>query len=157
MNASGTRRFATPLLAASLFAACAGSLGTEPDLDALTITVATTGGIAGMDWEVRLEAAAGRIFVVHCGNHCPWPDPTSRPVPRADVRQIAAVFVAAGVTERAETDYGLCEGCADQFHHVIEYRDADGAHRVEGDGPNFPAELEAVVNRLIWDFDPGQG
>lgn len=156
----------------TLVAACGGSPGSPshdsgipsgesqgagtPLADEITIVASTSGGLAGMDWQVTLDGAAGVIRVDHCGNACPWDARTSRQLSEADIREIAAAFVAAGVREAPERDFGICTFCADQFHHIIEYEDATGSYRVEGDGDELPRDLALALNRLIWPDDPSR-
>lgn len=141
--------FLAPLAAAGL--SC-GNPPTEPPVAGeVGIVVHTTGGIAGMDWTVTLDGAAGEI---RCSTPCPWGDVTTRVVSPADVVELAGAFVAAGVRQRRDTDFGVCDGCADQFHHDMTYRDGTGIYHVEGDGPNLPEEISAAVARIIFPTSP---
>lgn len=154
----------------TLVAACGGSPGSPtpdsgvpsaesqdpgaPPAAEVTIVASTSGGLAGMDWQVTLDGAAGVIHLDHCGNACPWGARTSRQLSEAETQEITAAFVAAGVREAPERDFGICEFCDDQFHHVIEYEDTTGSYRVEGDGDELPRDLALALNRLIWPDDP---
>lgn len=158
-----------PAVMITLVAACGGSPASPthdsgipsdesqgtgtPLADEITIVASTSGGLAGMDWQVTLDGASGVIHLDHCGNACPWGARTSRQLSEADTQEIAAAFVAAGVREAPERDFGICEFCDDQFHHVIEYEDTTGSYRVEGDGAELPRDLAQALNRLIWPDD----
>lgn len=161
-----------PALMIALVAACGGSPGSPtpdsgvpsaesqragvPPADEVTIVATTSGGLAGMDWQVRLDGASGVIHLDHCGNACPWGGRTSRQLSEAETQEIAAAFVAAGVREAPERDFGICEFCDDQFHHVIEYEDSTGTYHVEGDGDELPRDLAQALNRLIWPDEPSR-
>lgn len=131
---------------------CAGALTSPPGADEVDIVVSTTGGIAGMDWQVTLDGSSGTIFLSECRRNCPVI--VERSVADATVEEIAAAFVEAGVREQPVLDFGVCAQCADQFHHVIEYSDRSGSYRVQGDGPNFPADLAEAVGRILWEPAP---
>lgn len=166
------RSLFSPVVMIILVAACGGSPGSPtqdsgipsgetqgtgtPLADEITIVASTSGGFAGMVWQVTLEGASGVIRLDHCGNACPWGTRTSRQLSEADIQEIAAAFVAAGVREAPERDFGICEFCDDQFHHVIEYEDATGSYRVEGDGDELPRDLAQALNRLIWPDEPSR-
>ena len=143
-----TRVLISLILPALPFAACSGST-TDPDADDVVIVVATTGGIAAMDWQVTLHGRVGTVSLDHCVR-CPWEsDRSSRSLTDGEIEAIADRFVQAGIRDQASIDYGICEGCADQWHHVIEYRDNTGTYRVQGDGPNLPASLEQALATFI--------
>lgn len=162
-----------PAVMITLVAACGGSPASPthdsgapagesqgagaPLAEEITIVASTSGGFAGMDWQVTLDGASGVIHLDHCGNACPWGARTSRQLSEADTQEIAAAFVAAGVREAPDRDFGICTFCADQFHHVIEYEDATGLYRLEGDDEELPRDLIQALNRLIWSDDPSRG
>jgi hypothetical protein len=143
-----TARVLIPVVLSALaFSACSGT--TDPDADEVVIVVATTGGIVAMDWQVTLHGRVGTVFLDRCAQ-CPWEsNSTSRDLTDDEIEAIADRFVQAGVREQASIDYGICEGCADQWHHVIEYRDHTGTYRIQGDGPNLPAPLEQALAMFI--------
>ena len=148
-----TRVLLSLILPAFPFAACTGST-TDPDADDIVIVVATTGGILAMDWQVTLDGSAATVFLDRCVQ-CPWEaDGSSRSLTDGEIETIAGRFVQAGVREQASLDYGICDGCADQWHHVIEYRDSTGTYRVRGDGPNFPVPLQQALAMFIMGKSP---
>ena len=127
-----------------------------PAHDQLTIVVETSGGIAGMDWQVTLDGSKREIRLDRCRG-CPWPTATSRTLSEDEVREIARAFVEAGVRQSPRQDFGVCEGCADQFFHLIDYVDQTGRYTIVGDGPSLPASLEKALNRVIWEEDIPSG
>ncbi|MGD8494939.1 MAG: hypothetical protein PVF05_02025 [Gemmatimonadales bacterium] len=149
--ATRTRLSLNLIAAAALTVSCGGTPTGPPRAEDVKIIVHTTGGISGMDWTVTLDGADGEA---RCSEPCPWAPQTRRVVSDADVESIAAAFVDAGVRRHRDTDFGLCTGCADQFHHEMVYRDGTGIYHVEGDGPNLPDELSAAVARIIFPTSP---
>lgn len=166
-------RLALASLPLFVVAACAGSPGSPANDDGpgpssetsgefgppwpaardVTIVAETSGGIAGMDWQVTLDGDAGEIRLDHCSG-CPWLDPEPRRLDDSEIRAIARAFVEAGIRKAPEQDFGTCEGCADQFFHEIVFTDATGTYRVVGDGPSLPRAFEDALNRMIWQEDP---
>lgn len=134
-----------------LLFACDDPVTEPPAADEVLIVARTTGGIAGMDWTVTLDGSAGEL---RCEGSCPWDGGNVRMLTDLQVEEIATAFVDAGVRTKRSTDYGVCGGCADQFHHVVDYRDGRGAYEVEGDGPNLPDRLKDALNRVIFPPPP---
>lgn len=150
-----TRVLISLILPALLVTACSGST-TDPVAEDIIIVVGTTGGILAMDWQVTLDGSAGTVLLDRCVQ-CPWEsDRSSRSLTDGEIEAIADRFIQAGIRDQANLDYGICEGCADQWHHVIEYRDDTGTYRVRGDGPNFPVPLQQALAMFIMGESPSE-
>lgn len=125
-----------------------------PAGEELLVVVSTTGGVAGFDWQITFDGDARSVRLDRCEPVCPWGSATTRTLTVEQVEEVARLFLDADVRSRPEHDFGLCEFCADQFHHVIEYRDETGEYRLEGDEPNLPLPLREALNLVIWAETP---
>jgi hypothetical protein len=128
---------------------CSGS-GTDPEASDIVIVVSTTGGLVPRDWQVTLLGFAETVYVNRCAPPCPLGSTGSASLSDDEIEDIGVLFVEAGVRENRDVDYGLCPGCADQTHHVIEYRDSTGLSRLQGDGPNLPPAIREALRLLVW-------
>ena len=113
----------------------------------VTITLATSGGIVGVDYEVRVEGDSGEVRAVRCTNGCEFSaGDLLLPVSDAQVTQLANALDAAGVLQGGDRDFGT--ECCDQFHYDLTYERGGLSARVQGTDAVLPEELAAAIRLL---------
>jgi hypothetical protein len=117
------------------------------DADEVTITLATSGGIVGVDYEIRVEGDSGEVRAVRCASGCEFSaGDLLLPVSDAQVMLLASALDAAGALQMGDRDFGT--ECCDQFHYDLTYERGDSSVRIQGTHARLPAELAAAVRLL---------
>jgi len=113
----------------------------------VTITLATTGGIVGVDYAIRVEGDSGKVRGVRCANGCEFSDgELLLPVSGAQVAMLAGALDRAGVLESGNRDFGT--ECCDIFHYDLTYERGDRTVRIQGTDTLFPEDLAAAIRLL---------
>jgi hypothetical protein len=113
----------------------------------VTITLATSGGIAGIDYAVRVEGDSGEVRGVRCANGCEFSaGDLLLPVSGAQVAMLAGALDRAGILASGDRDFGT--ECCDMFHHELTYERGDRTVRIQGTETLFPEDLAAAIRLL---------
>lgn len=137
------------LLAA--LAGCTSSSISGPETPSeVSLDVRVTGGIAGVDYRLRVDGA-DRVVRLDCTLGCP---PTAGPLApsvialsEAQWRDLIGDIVRAGLPTLGIRDYGST--CCDFFQVVIRYEDDRNLSRATGDAESLPTALAELAERLL--------
>jgi hypothetical protein len=131
-------------------AACTSSVSGPEPLGDVSLDVQVTGGIAGVDYRLRVNGT-DRLVRLECSVGCP---PVASPLPptvvalsEAQWSDLVRDLVTVGLPTIGIRDYGAA--CCDIFHLVIRYEDDRHLSRVSGDTETLPAGLAALAARLM--------
>lgn len=128
---------------------CTSSVSGPEFLGDVALDVHVTGGIAGIDYRLRVDGR-DRLVRLECGSNCsvagPLP-PTVIALSDAQWSDLVRDMVSAGLPTIGVRDYG--SSCCDFFHVVIRYEDDRHIARVSGDSETLPAGLAALAGRLM--------
>jgi hypothetical protein len=114
----------------------------------LTIELAVSGGLAGADYAVVVDGGASALRGVRCERLCDFEDgAVLRSLTRAELDDLSRAFVAAGILELGDRDFG--EQCCDQFHFQLAYSESRGAAAVRGSSEVLPGELNQAIRRIL--------
>ena len=136
------------LLAA--LAGCTSSTSGPEFLGDVALDVRVTGGIAGVDYRLRVDGR-DRLVRLECTSSCPpVASPLAPTVIALSVAQwndLVREIGTTGLPTIGVRDYGT--SCCDFFHLVIRYEDDRHLSRVSGDSETLPAGLAALAARLM--------
>ena len=159
MTPAGTRprggcgfRGAARLLTLSL-----GTLGlgcgagdVAPAPEELTVTLAVSGGFAGVNWAIRLDGAAGLLIGERCEGRlaCYWePGEALTTVSAERIADLAAEFSIRGFPELVDRDFGT--ECCDQFNYRLTFRSGVAATTVHGSDTTLPADVRELIDLVL--------
>lgn len=140
-------RFALVLAGATCAAACGNSLLVPIPAEDVTITLAVSGGFAGVSWSIVVDGAAREVRGGACGNFCDWsPGDVLAAISEQQVAALAQALDDAGVTGLEGRDYGT--GCCDFFHYDLSYRRGPRLYGFRGTDDRLPPALAQVVQQV---------
>jgi len=133
-------------LALTLFLVAGCGSPTGPDSgDTVEIMLAVSGGIAGIDWQLTVNGAEGRIVGDRCAGQpgCDW---TAGDIlatfDATDLIGLATEFTRRGFFD-GPADFGT--ECCDQFDYVLSYRDDDEDRTVTGSDARIPQNIRDLI------------
>ncbi|MDH3732216.1 MAG: hypothetical protein OEU54_01735 [Gemmatimonadota bacterium] len=143
-------RLLTMLGTVVLAGACA-TTPTDPAGEDLRMVLAVSGGIAGVDWQVTIDALTGRVTGDRCRTNlgCDWGEgEILASVTPAQVRSLADEFQGSGFFE-GETEYGT--ECCDQFDFRLSFGENDFDRTVTGSSGRLPSDILDLIT-LVQEF-----
>ncbi len=112
----------------------------------MEIALRVVGGIAAMDYSIRLDGGTGEVVGERCRHLCDFrTGEILAVVSDHQVTRLANDLEAAGVLERPFRDFG--SSCCDMIGYELEYR--RGARQSTIVGSDLPPDLHAAVGRLV--------
>ena len=140
-------RFVIPLVAAICSVGCGNSLFVPVPVEDVTITLAVSGGFAGMSWSIVVDGADREVRGGACGNFCDWsPGDVLMAISEEQVAALAQALDDAGVPGIEGHDYGT--GCCDFFHYDLGYQRGPRLHGFRGTEDRLPAALAEAVRQI---------
>lgn len=133
-----------------LFAAagCGSGLLLPVPAEEVTVTLAVSGGIAGVSYSIVVDGAAGEVRGGACDSFCDWePGDLLLPISAEQVRALSARLDESGVLDLDGEDLG--DTCCDIFHIELVYERGSRIARVEGTEDRFPPALASAVQTLM--------
>jgi hypothetical protein len=119
---------------------------TAPDAaDSIQITLAVSGGIAGVDWQYTLDGRQARILGDRCRDEvvCDWePGDVLATIDLAGLEALGQEFFSRGFFDSPES-YGT--ECCDQFDYRLTYVDSDDEWTVRGSDGTLPPNILSLV------------
>jgi len=132
---------------ALLVGACNGVTG-PPLASGMRVEVQVSGGIAGVDYAFEIVGRDRVVRGVRCTHLCDFEaGQLILPLSVIQVQALAADLDDTGLLEMDGTDFGT--QCCDDFHYVISFSSGVRSATIEGDGQRLPADLGALVNRMV--------
>lgn len=113
--------------------------------DSIQITLAVSGGIAGVDWQYTVDGRQARILGDRCRGEtvCDWePGDVLATVDLEGLAALGQEFFARGFFDSRES-YGT--ECCDQFDYRLTYVDSDDEWTVEGSDGTLPSHILSLV------------
>ena len=107
----------------------------------VTITLSVSGGIAGVQFGVVVDGAAGEARLSAVGG-----DEAVIPLSPEQVGNLALRLDEAGVIATGDRDFG--SSCCDSFGVVLTYERGARSARLQGSQNLWPAELSSVIQLL---------
>ena len=137
----------TIALVACLLAACSSDpVGPGPTSD-LQIRVRITGGIAGVDYTVRVDGASGTLVGESCVAGCSFmTGETLEVITDSRIREWAEQLVNGGIIQEDGRDYG--NECCDIFNATLDYIDGTLESSVQGTTTLMPQIFQNVVSEI---------
>lgn len=121
------------------------------------IVLAVSGGIAGVDWQVTIDGAGGRVVGDRCRDRiaCDWdPGDVLGSVTDAEVVGLADRFFEARFFS-GDADHGV--ECCDQFEYALTYEDEDEGRTVTGSDGTLPDRIRELVAEVRAFVESAQG
>ena len=145
-----TRSMWVSLLASAVMyiSACdiSGAFG-PVDTEEVTITLAVSGGIAGVSYAFRVDGRAATVVGVSCTSFCDFETgEVILPVSAAQVEHLARMLEEAEVLGLDGRDFGV--DCCDDFVYDLTYMNGQSSAHVVGAGARLPQELAGAVAQL---------
>jgi hypothetical protein len=145
LDMSGHRRFV--LAGALCMLACGNSLLVPIPAEDVTITLAVSGGFAGVSWSIVVDGADREVRGGACGNFCDWsPGDVLVAISEEQVAALAQALDDAGVPGLEGRDYGT--GCCDFFHYDLGYQRGTRLYGFRGTDDRLPPPLAEVVRQI---------
>ncbi|MEJ2204987.1 MAG: hypothetical protein P8170_12865, partial [Gemmatimonadota bacterium] len=135
-------------LAASVLAGCYSPVSLGPVVpDEVDITLSVSGGIAGVQYAIAVDGAAGEVRGLMCSSFCDFePGAVLVPISPAQVAALGRRLEDAGVMDMDGRDFG--QECCDDFHYELTYRRGERSATVRGGGARLPRNLASAVGLL---------
>lgn len=147
---SARRALATLLIAAGpalAVVACEG-ISDPPISSGIRVEVQVTGGFAGVDFSFEILGREGIVRGLTCANQCDFDaGQTLLPLSPLQIQALAEDLENTGILEMNGQDFGT--QCCDDFHYVVTYGAGFQTATVQGDGQRLPADLLAIVQRMV--------
>ncbi|MDX1648000.1 MAG: hypothetical protein R3304_12710 [Longimicrobiales bacterium] len=117
------------------------------DPDRVRITVAVSGGLAGVDYALAVDGAEDEAVGLSCASSCPFePGTVLLPLSSDQVAALAGALEEAGIEGWDGRDFGV--DCCDRFRYDLTYRNGKRSLRVAGGAGRMPDDLTDVVRLL---------
>jgi hypothetical protein len=140
-------RFAVALTGAICTLGCGNSLLVPIPAEDVTITLAVSGGFAGVSWSIVVDGADREVRGGACGNFCDWsPGDVLLAISEEQVATLAQALDDAGVPDLDGRDFGT--GCCDFFHYDLGYQRGPRLYGFRGTDDRFPTALAEVVRQV---------
>jgi hypothetical protein len=135
-------------IAAQALVGCYGSGALAPVIpEDVTITLAVSGGFAGVQYAIVVDGATGEVRGLSCQASCDFEaGAVIVPVSSAQVEALSRRLDEAGVMAMQGRDFG--SQCCDDFHYQLTYRRGERVSHVTGDGARLPRDLATAVGLL---------
>lgn len=138
-----------PLLLASLALVTCDDVGilVPIDPDEVTITLAVSGGVAGVGYTIAVDGGDRTVVGVSCTSSCTFdPGEVLLPVSSEQVAALAGALEDAGVAAWNGREFG--DECCDQFHYDLAYDTDDRSVRLSGGAGRLPDELARAISQV---------
>lgn len=127
--------------------ACSG-ITIPPISNGVRVELQVSGGIAGVGYVFEVLGHERIVRGVSCSSGCDFePGEVLLPLSVVQITRLAQDLEDGGILELDGTDFGT--QCCDDFHYELRYASGNRTSFVEGSGALFPAELAAVIQRLV--------
>lgn len=122
------------------------SISGPADPDQVVLDVRVTGGIAGVDYRIRIDGTDREVDVT-CASGCFSSYQPFLALTSAQWTDLLDEVFRAGIPDMGSRDWG--GSCCDFFFVEIGYRDGERRANVSGDDTTFPPAVAALARRLI--------
>lgn len=128
-----------------LLSACLeGSTG-PPGTEVPVIETRVSGGIAGVDYTLRVDGPRREVVGLECISGCDFQEgEILHGLTRDQAAYLASLFRDAGVHQLDGTDFGT--QCCDQFFYHVTYLDSEGESSFGGSSELLPQDLREAVS-----------
>lgn len=127
-------------------AACSTSVSGPGDPERVVLDVRVTGGIAGVDYRIRIDGADREVDHT-CAAGCFSSYEPFLSLTASQWADLVDEIVRAGIPDMGVRDWG--GSCCDLFSVEIGYDDGETQALVSGDDTTFPPAVAAVARRLL--------
>ncbi|MEQ9568906.1 MAG: hypothetical protein RLN75_01845, partial [Longimicrobiales bacterium] len=134
------------LLSLGTGACTSSSISGPADPERVELDVRVTGGIAGVDYRIRIDGADREVRLT-CTSGCIFSYEPFLSLTTAQWSDLLDDIVQAGIPAMGERNLG--SSCCDYFFVEIGYRDGETRATVSGDDTTFPPALREVARRLL--------
>lgn len=144
---SGHGGFALALAGAVCTLGCGNSLLVPIPAEDVTITLAVSGGFAGVSWSIVVDGADREVRGGACGNFCDWsPGDVLLAISEEQVAALARALDDAGVPGLEGRDFGTA--CCDMFHYDLGYQRGPRLFGFRGTDERLPPALAEVARQV---------